>query len=661
MFKKILIANRGEIACRVIKTARKMGIATVAVYSEADKDARHVELADEAVCIGPPPSKESYLVADRIIAACRQTGAQAVHPGYGFLSENEAFSKRLEEEGIVFIGPKHYSIAAMGDKIASKKLALEAKVNTIPGYNEAIGTPEQAVEIARKIGYPVMIKASAGGGGKGLRVAFNDNEAHEGFSSCRNEAKNAFGDDRVFIEKFVEEPRHIEIQLIGDAHGNCVYLNERECSIQRRHQKVIEEAPSPFLDEKTRKAMGEQAVALAKAVKYQSAGTVEFVVGKDRSFYFLEMNTRLQVEHPVTECITGLDLVELMIRVAAGEKLPFAQEDVKLDGWAMECRINAEDPFRNFLPSTGRLTRYIPPAETDGVRVDTGVYEGGEISMHYDSMIAKLIVHGATRDQAIAKMRDALNAFVIRGVSSNISFQAALMQHPRFRSGKFNTGFIAEEFPGGFSAESLVHADQLLLAAVAAFARRRYINRAIGTSGQLRGHGRKVGNEWTVLLGERKYALTLTSIDGGYLVTHGSQSCELRSNWRLGEPIFRGTWDGEPVCLQIERRGLKYRVTHWGTQADMMVMTGRAAELLALMPDKPKPDLSKFLLSPMPGLLSDLALQPGQEIKAGEKLAVIEAMKMENILKAERDCVVAEVLAKKGDSLAVDQPIVRFA
>ncbi len=661
MFKKILIANRGEIACRVIKTARRMGIATVAVYSEADKDSRHVELADEAVCIGPPPSKESYLVADRIIAACRQTGAQAVHPGYGFLSENEAFAKRLEEEGIVFIGPKHYSIAAMGDKIASKKLALEARVNTIPGHNAAIDTPEQAVEIARKIGYPVMIKASAGGGGKGLRVAFNDNEAHEGFSSCRNEAKNAFGDDRVFIEKFVEEPRHIEIQLIGDAHGNCVYLNERECSIQRRHQKVIEEAPSPFLDEKTRKAMGEQAVALAKAVKYQSAGTVEFVVGKDRSFYFLEMNTRLQVEHPVTECITGLDLVELMIRVAAGEKLPFAQEDVKLDGWAMECRINAEDPFRNFLPSTGRLTRYIPPAETDGVRVDTGVYEGGEISMHYDSMIAKLIVHGATRDQAIAKMRDALNAFVIRGVSSNISFQAALMQHPRFRSGKFNTGFIAEEFPRGFSAESLVHADQLLLAAVAAFARRRYINRAIGTSGQLRGHGRKVGNEWTVLLGERKYALTLTSIDGGYLVTHGSQSCELRSNWRLGEPIFRGTWDGEPVCLQIERRGLKYRVTHWGTQADMMVMTGRAAELLALMPDKPKPDLSKFLLSPMPGLLSDLALQPGQEIKAGEKLAVIEAMKMENILKAERDCVVAEVLAKKGDSLAVDQPIVRFA
>ncbi|MBZ0145162.1 MAG: acetyl/propionyl/methylcrotonyl-CoA carboxylase subunit alpha, partial [Rhodocyclaceae bacterium] len=615
----------------------------------------------EAVCIGPPPSKESYLVADKIIAACKQTGAQAVHPGYGFLSENEAFSKRLEEEGIVFIGPKHYSIAAMGDKIASKKLALEAKVNTIPGYNEAIDTPEQAVEIARKIGYPVMIKASAGGGGKGLRVAYNDKEAHEGFSSCRNEAKNAFGDDRVFIEKFVEEPRHIEIQLIGDAHGNCVYLNERECSIQRRHQKVIEEAPSPFIDEKTRKAMGEQAVALAKAVKYQSAGTVEFVVGKDKSFYFLEMNTRLQVEHPVTELITGLDLVELMIRVAAGEKLPFAQKDVKLNGWAMECRINAEDPFRNFLPSTGRLVRYIPPAENGGVRVDTGVYEGGEISMYYDSMIAKLIVHGATRDQAIAKMRDALNAFVIRGVSSNIAFQSALMQHPRFQSGKFNTGFIAEEFPKGFSAESLVHEDPLLLAAVAAFARRRYIDRATRTSGQLRGHERKVGNEWTVLMGGKKYDLTLTPTGGGYTVAHDGQSCELRSNWRLGEPIFRGTWNSEPVCLQLERLGLKYRVTHWGTQADMMVMTGRAAELLSLMPDKPKPDLSKFLLSPMPGLLTDMPLKVGQEVKAGEKLAAIEAMKMENILKADQDCVVAEVLAKKGDSLAVDQPIVRFA
>ena len=666
MFKKILIANRGEIACRVIKTARKMGIKTVAVYSEADKDARHVELADEAVCIGPAPSKESYLVMDKIIAACKQTGAQAVHPGYGFLSEKAEFSQRLEEEGIVFIGPKHYSIAAMGDKIASKKLALEAKVNTIPGFNEAIDTPEQAVKVAKKIGYPVMIKASAGGGGKGLRVAFDDKEAHEGFSSCRNEAKNAFGDDRVFIEKYVEEPRHIEIQLIGDAHGNCIYLQERECSIQRRHQKVIEEAPSPFLDEKTRRAMGEQAVALAKAVKYQSAGTVEFVVGKDKSFYFLEMNTRLQVEHPVTEMITGVDLVELMIRVAAGEKLPFKQSDIKLNGWAMECRINAEDPFRNFLPSTGRLLRYMPPEEknsTSGggsVRVDTGVYEGGEISMYYDSMIAKLITHGATRDQAISRMRDALNAFVIRGVSSNIAFQAALMQHPRFQSGAFNTGFIAEEFPKGFSSESLVHSDPLLLAAVAAFARRRYIDRAVSTSGQLRGHERKVGNEWVVLMGERKFSLTLTPAGGGYSVTHDGATCELKSNWRLGEILFRGTWNGEPVVLQVERRGLKYRVSHWGTQADMMVMTAGAARLLALMPEKPKPDLSKFLLSPMPGLLANIALKPGQEVKAGEKLATIEAMKMENILKADQDCVVAEVMAKQGDSLAVDQPIVRF-
>jgi propionyl-CoA carboxylase alpha chain len=661
MFKKILIANRGEIACRVIKTARRMGIRTVAVYSEADRDALHVELADEAVCIGPPPSKESYLVADGIIAACRQSGAQAVHPGYGFLAENATFARRLEKEGIVFIGPQADAIAAMGDKIASKKLARQAGVNTIPGHDEAVGTPEQAVEVARKIGYPVMIKASAGGGGKGLRVAYDDKQTCDGFASCRAEAASAFGDDRVFVEKFIEEPRHIEIQVLGDAHGNCVYLWERECSIQRRHQKVIEEAPSPFLDEKTRKAMGEQAVALARAVNYRSAGTVEFVVGKDRSFYFLEMNTRLQVEHPVTEMITGLDLVEWMIRIAAGEKLPFSQKDIRRDGWAIECRINAEDPLRNFLPSTGRLTRYIPPAESDGVRVDTGVYEGGEISMYYDSMIAKLIAHGATREQAIARMRDALNAFVIRGVASNIAFQAALMQHPRFLSGQFTTHFIAEEYPKGFSAESLVHEDPLLLAAVAAFARRRYIDRAVRTSGQLRGHERKVGNEWTVLMGDRKFALTLTPIGGGYTVVHDGQTCELRSNWRLGEPIFRGTWNGEPVCLQIERLGLKYRVTHWGTQADMMVMTGRAAELLALMPEKPKPDLSKFLLSPMPGLLTEIPLAPGQEVKAGDKLAVIEAMKMENVLRADQDCVVAEVLARQGDSLAVDQPIVRFA
>ncbi len=667
MFTKILIANRGEIACRIIRTAHQMGIKTVAVYSEADRDALHVDLADEAVCIGPAPSRESYLCMDKIIAACKQTGAQAVHPGYGFLSEKEEFARKLEEAGIVFIGPKADSIAAMGDKIASKKLALAAKVNTIPGWNEAITDVEQAVRIARDIGYPVMIKASAGGGGKGLRVVHDDAQCREGFVSCRNEAKTAFNDDRVFIEKFVVEPRHIEIQVLGDAHGNIVYLWERECSIQRRHQKIIEEAPSPFLDDATRKAMGEQAVALARAVNYQSAGTVEFVVGRDKSFYFLEMNTRLQVEHPVTEMITGIDLVELMIRVAAGEKLPFAQKDIRRDGWAMECRINAEDPFRNFLPSTGRLVRYMPPEEKTNsaagmgaVRVDTGVYEGGDIPMYYDSMIAKVITHGATREQAIARMRDALNAFVIRGVSSNIAFQAALMQHPRFQSGNFNTGFIAEEFPQGFSSESLAHEEPLLLAAVAAFSRRRYIDRAVRTSGQLAGHGRKVGDDWVVLLGHDRYPLTLIPIGGGYEVAYANDHCELKSNWKLGELLFRGTWRGEPVVLQLERHGLKYRISHWGTQVDATVMTAEAAHLLDLMPEKPKPDLSKFLLSPMPGLLTDLPLKPGQEIKAGEKLAAIEAMKMENILKADHDCVVAEVLVKQGDSLAVDQAIVRF-
>jgi propionyl-CoA carboxylase alpha chain len=663
MFKKILIANRGEIACRVIKSARKMGIATVAVYSDADRDALHVEMADEAVCIGPAPSKESYLVMDKIIAACKQTGAEAVHPGYGFLSENATFSRRLEEEGIIFIGPKHYSVAKMGDKIESKKLALAAKVNTIPGYNDAIDTPEQAVEIAKGIGYPVMIKASAGGGGKGLRVAFNDQEAFEGFSSCKTEAKNAFGDDRVFIEKFVEEPRHIEIQLIGDGHGNCVYLHERECSIQRRHQKVIEEAPSPFLDPATRKAMGEQAVALAKAVNYQSAGTVEFVVGgKDKRFYFLEMNTRLQVEHPVTECITGLDLVELMIRVAAGEKLPFKQEDIPMNGWAMECRINAEDPFRGFLPSTGRLVKFVPPADEAGhVRVDTGVYEGGEISMFYDSMIAKLIVHGPTRDSAIARMRDALNGFVIRGVASNISFQAALMQHPRFLSGHFNTGLIAESYPKGFDASMVPHDDPALLVAVAAAMHRQYLARNAAISGQMPGHEYKPGADFVVRLEDgTDHEVSVVAKDGGWDVTFGGEHYAIRTDWQFGEVLYQGTINNEPFCMQVERRGLKYRLFHWGTQADIMVMTARAAHLQSLMPHKAPPDTSKFLLSPMPGLLTQVAVAPGQEVKAGEVLAKIEAMKMENVLKAERDCVVDAILAKPGESLSVDQPIIGF-
>ena len=682
MFTKILIANRGEIACRIILTARKMGIKTVAVYSDADKDARHVELADEAVNIGPAPSRDSYLQASSIIAACKQRGAQAVHPGYGFLSENAGFAKRVEEEGIVFIGPKHYSIAAMGDKIESKKLAGAAGVNCIPGVNDAIETAEKAVEIAKGIGYPVMIKASAGGGGKGLRVAFNDKEALEGFTSCRNEAKNSFGDDRVFIEKFVEEPRHIEIQLMGDSHGNVIYLNERECSIQRRHQKVIEEAPSPFITDATRKAMGEQAVQLAKAVKYQSAGTVEFVVGKDQSFYFLEMNTRLQVEHPVTECITGLDLVELMIRVAAGEKLPLEQKDVRRDGWAMECRINAEDPFRNFLPSTGRLVRFQPTKETmfaadttqlQGVRVDTGVVDGGEIPMFYDSMIAKLIVHGTDRLDAIAKMREALNGFVIRGISSNIPFQAALLAHPKFVAGDFNTGFIAENYGKGFSAEDVPHNDPDFLVALVAYVNRRLLGRAAGISGQMPGHGVAVGEKFVVIqLGAdgkntQKSVLVVDfqAQSGCSRIDTGASSYEICSNWHLGGARIRGTANGQPFTAQVERgvgkNPLAIRVNHNGTRLDALVLSPRAAALHALMPYKAPPDMSRYVLSPMPGLLVDVAVQVGQKVQAGERVAVIEAMKMENVLFAVADGVVGKVLAAKGESLTVDQPIVEFA
>jgi propionyl-CoA carboxylase alpha chain len=682
MFKKILIANRGEIACRVIATARKMGIATVAVYSEADKEARHVRLADEAVLLGPAPSRESYLVADKIIAAAKQTGAQAIHPGYGFLSENEAFAERCEKEGIAFIGPKAHSIAAMGDKIASKKLANEAKVNTIPGYNDPIANAEAAVEIAKGIGYPVMIKASAGGGGKGLRVAFNDKEAFEGFTACQNEARNSFGDDRIFIEKFVEQPRHIEIQILGDSHGNVIYLNERECSIQRRHQKVIEEAPSPFISDATRRAMGEQAVALAKAVKYQSAGTVEFVVGKDQDFYFLEMNTRLQVEHPVTECITGLDLVEQMIRVAAGERLAISQADVKRDGWAMECRINAEDPFRNFLPSTGRLVRFTTPTESMwqadighkyGVRVDTGVFEGGEIPMYYDSMIAKLIVHGKDRNDAIAKMREALNGFVIRGISSNIPFQAALLAHPDFVSGNFNTGFIAKHYADGFRAEDVPHDDPDFLVALAAFVRRKSRERATGISGQLPGYGVKVGQDYTVigLAADGRHRYTDVHVDEfmgetGYAsVQVGDKRFKISSPSRLNDIVITGECNGQPFTAQMERGSAKNPlalvVQHNGTKLETMVVSPRMADLHRLMPFKAPPDMSQFVLSPMPGLLVDVAVQPGQKVQAGERVAVIEAMKMENVLFAAADGVVSKVLASKGESLVVDQPIVEFA
>ncbi len=687
MFTKILIANRGEIACRVIKTARRMGIKTVAVYSDADRDARHVELADEAVHIGAAPSRESYLLGDKIIAAALATGAQAVHPGYGFLSENEDFARRVEEAGVIFIGPKHASIAAMGDKIASKKLAGAAKVNTIPGWNDVIETAERAVQIARDVGYPVMIKASAGGGGKGLRVAHNDKEAFEGYTACRNEARNSFGDDRVFIEKFVESPRHIEIQILGDAHGNTVYLNERECSIQRRHQKVIEEAPSPFISEATRVAMGEQAVALAKAVNYQSAGTVEFVVGKDQSFYFLEMNTRLQVEHPVTECITGLDLVEQMIRVAAGEHLTFGQADVQRRGWAMECRINAEDPFRGFLPSTGRLVRFQPPTQSmeaampvpldGGVRVDTGVAEGGEIPMHYDSMIAKLIVHGSDRADAIAKMREALNGFVIRGVSSNIPFQAALLAHPKFAAGDFNTGFIAEHYASGFRAEDVAHDDPLFLVALAAFVRRKARERAAGISGQLAGHGvRNVPNLVVAVLGvagaTTYHEVSVANFGGAIsqaevrVATDQGERCYvIQTPTKLGELQVAGQCNGKPFTAQVERGSAKnplaMRIAHNGLAIEALVLLPRAAELHRLMPYKPPPDTSKFLLSPMPGLLIDVAVKPGQRVQAGERLAVIEAMKMENILTATQEGTVAAVLAKQGESLAVDQAILQFA
>ena len=684
MFTKILIANRGEIACRVIKTAEKMGIKTVAVYSEADRNALHVELADEAVLIGPAPSRDSYLAIDNIIAACRQTGAQAVHPGYGFLSENAEFARRVEHAGIVFIGPKHESIAAMGDKIESKKLAAAAGVNTIPGHNAAIDTAERAVEIARSIGYPVMIKASAGGGGKGLRVAFDDNEAFEGYASCRNEARNSFGDDRVFIEKFIEHPRHIEIQVLGDAHGHCVYLWERECSIQRRHQKVIEEAPSSFISELTRKAMGEQAVALAKAVGYQSAGTVEFVVGKDQRFFFLEMNTRLQVEHPVTECITGLDLVEQMIRVAAGEPLAFTQDQIRRTGWAIECRINAEDPLRGFLPSTGRLVAFQPPAQTmtawppvptpdvdgvsdeaGGIRVDTGVREGGEISMFYDSMICKLIAFGRNRADAIATMRDALDAFVIRGISSNISFQAALLAHPKFAAGDFDTGFIAEHYGHGFVPASVEHDDPGFLLAIAVATNLRVLARSAGTRRQLRGHERRVGESFVVVRSDTDGArhetpATVAQAGDVFNVELAGQAYPIRFTRPLRDTAMHGMLGNTPFCAQIDRLMLGYRITHHGATVEVRVLSPRAAQLDALMPLKPPADLSKLLLSPMPGLLIDVTVTTGQAVRAGEKLAVIEAMKMENILLASHDGVVSAVRAAKGESLAVDQVILEF-
>jgi len=660
MFTKILIANRGEIACRVIKTARRMGIQTVAVYSDADADALHAQMADERVHIGPSASAQSYLVIDRIVEACRQTGAEAVHPGYGFLSENKDFQIALTQAGIAFIGPDAHAIEAMGDKITSKKLAQEAGVSTVPGFMGIIKDADEAVKIAEEIGFPVMIKASAGGGGKGMRVAYDADGAREGFISATNEARASFADDRVFIEKFIEQPRHIEIQVLSDGE-TCIHLGERECSIQRRHQKVIEEAPSPFLTPEVREKMGAQAVALAKAVDYKSAGTVEFIVDAHQNFYFLEMNTRLQVEHPVTEMITGLDLVECMIRVAAGEPLGLTQEDVRFKGWAIESRIYAEDPFRSFLPSIGRLTRFLEPhAEQGLIRVDTGVMEGGEISMYYDPMIAKLIAWGGTRDLAIRHMRRALDAFYIRGVSHNIPFLASVMGKDRFVRGALTTNFIAEEYPHGFQLADLPPEDPTILVAVAACVHRKHVARDAKITGQVQGHEKGVRDDWVVRLGDTNHPVVVTPMHDGYRVVVDDEPLVVRTQWRLGQSLFRCEINGHPECVQIDRDGVGYRLFHAGATDRAVVMTPLAASLAGLMHKKQPPDLSKYLLSPMPGLLVSLSVEEGQDVKAGEPLAVVEAMKMENILKAERDGTVMTLHAKPGDSLAVDQIIVEF-
>ncbi len=651
MFEKILIANRGEIACRVIRTAKRMGIATVSVYSDADDGALHVQMADEAVHVGGAASAKSYLVAERIIQAAKDTRAEAIHPGYGFLSENAAFAEMLESAGMAFIGPNTRAIGAMGDKIESKKLAAEAGVNTIPGHTEAIPDADAAVAIAKDVGFPVMIKASAGGGGKGMRIARSEYEARSGFESAVNEARSSFGDDRVFIERFVEDPRHIEIQVMADVHGNVVYLGERECSIQRRHQKVIEEAPSPFVTEELRAKMGAQAVALSRAVDYQSAGTVEFIVDKDRNFYFLEMNTRLQVEHPVTEYVTGLDLVELMIRVAAGERLPISQSDVVLNGWAVECRIYAEDPLRNFMPSIGRLVRYKAPLESDDVRVDTGVFEGGEISMFYDPMIAKLIAGGGSRDQAVDRMRDALDRFYIRGIEHNIPFLAALMRHPRFVSGELTTAFIDEEFPDGFGDQHLVPDEPALLVAVAAA-----MHHEAGSNGA-------DACEFVAFLEDeerREYNVQTDRVGGGWVTAVEEQEFKIFGAWTPGAPMFFGTVNDDPVCVQVERNDVRYTLTHAGRRMSLRMLPSHVASHQRLMPVKVPPDTSKFLLSPMPGLLIRLAAEAGQQVNAGEELAVVEAMKMENILRAERDGVIGAVHAAPGDSLIVDQKILEF-
>ncbi|WP_425073087.1 acetyl-CoA carboxylase biotin carboxylase subunit [Sagittula sp. S175] len=665
MFDKILIANRGEIACRVIKTARKMGIKTVAVYSDADKNALHVEMADEAIHIGPPPANQSYIVIDKIMDAIKQSGAQAVHPGYGFLSENAKFAEALERAEVAFIGPPKGAIEAMGDKITSKKIAQEAGVSTVPGYMGLIEDADEAVKISNQIGYPVMIKASAGGGGKGMRIAWNDEEAREGFQSSKNEAANSFGDDRIFIEKFVTQPRHIEIQVLCDAHGNGIYLNERECSIQRRNQKVVEEAPSPFLDPETRKAMGEQSVALAKAVGYTSAGTVEFIVDGERNFYFLEMNTRLQVEHPVTELITGVDLVEQMIRVANGEPLAITQDDVQINGWAIENRLYAEDPYRNFLPSIGRLTRYRPPAEgplgAGVVRNDTGVYEGGEISMYYDPMIAKLCTWAPTRLEAIEVMRNALDSFEVEGIGHNLPFVAAVMDHPKFISGDMTTAFIAEEYPEGFEGVTLDEQHLKRVAAAAAAMNRVAEIRRTRVTGTLGNHERRVGTEWVVTLQGADFPVSIAADHDGSTVTFADgTSHRVEGQWTPGMSLARMTVDGEGLVLKVDKITQGFRLRTRGADLKVNLRTPRQAELARLMPEKLPPDTSKLLLCPMPGLIVKINVEEGQEVQDGQALCTVEAMKMENILRAERKGIVSKINVAAGDSLAVDEVIMEF-
>ena len=664
MFKKLLIANRGEIACRVIKTAKKMGIKTVAIYSDADRNALHVKMADEAVHIGPAPANQSYIVIEKVMDAIKQTGAEAVHPGYGFLSENAKFAEALEAAGVAFIGPPKGAIEKMGDKITSKKLAQEANVSTVPGYMGLIEDADEAVKISNEVGYPVMLKASAGGGGKGMRIAWNDREACEGFQSSKNEAANSFGDDRIFIEKFITQPRHIEIQVLCDKHGNGVFLHERECSIQRRQQKVIEEAPSPFLDPETRAAMGAQSVALAKAVDYASAGTVEFIVDGDRNFYFLEMNTRLQVEHPVTELITGVDLVEQMIRVAYGETLPFKQDDLKINGWAMESRLYAEDPYRGFLPSIGRLTRYRPPAEeataTRAVRNDTGVFEGGEISMYYDPMIAKLCTWAPDRAAAIEEMRLALDAFEVEGIGHNLPFLASVYDHPKFTSGNMTTAFIEEEFPDGFNGVPLVARDvKRVAAAISAMYRVTEIRRT-RVSGRMDNHERKVGSDWVVRLQGEDVPVVIDADQSGATISMGTESLRVESDWTPGQPLARLMVDGEPLVLKISKLPGGFRVRYRGADLPVHVYSPRQAELAALMPEKIAADTSKLLLCPMPGLIVAVNVAVGDEVQEGQALCTVEAMKMENILKAEKKGVVSKVNAAAGDSLAVDDIILEF-